>query len=252
MKTEYFTQQNTDYSYLDNDMNTEYEYNEEPVVYSHLSAREAAEKIMGQLGTRSGDYRIGFDQNGEVISIHNAFGKPYFVFIEQHCYLSDIVDDVDEDKVGSGDEEEIAACIEQIEYLLDRVEGLHFETDNEKIDCEDNDMETITLQRGNDRDMEFVGELVAEESSSSNNASGAYSGAAGRWSELRIYRTKSGRLICEQVGRTQWQGEHDRHSARVCDTDEEIVDFFGHGWLAKRLYDSAGIKNVEVYEITGR
>ncbi len=67
-------------------------------------------------------------------------------------------------------------------------------------------------------------------------------------SKLRLYRTQGGKYICEQVGRTQWQGEHDRHSGAVCETEAEVQEFFGHGWLAKELYDRAGIQAVEVIE----
>jgi len=91
-------------------------------------------------------------------------------------------------------------------------------------------------------------EVIAEASSSPNNAFREYSGTAGRWSELRLYRTRGGKYICEQIGRTQWQGEHDRHSGAVCETEVEVQEFFGHGWLAKELYDDAGIAAVEIIE----
>ncbi len=50
------------------------------------------------------------------------------------------------------------------------------------------------------------------------------------------------------VGRTQWQGEHDRHAAKVCDTVGQVVEFLGAGWLAKELYEEAGIDIAEVIE----
>lgn len=99
---------------------------------------------------------------------------------------------------------------------------------------EDTYMETFTVQRDNDRDLRFSGELVAE-------ASSHCQGDAGRWTELKLYRTKGGKFICQQIGRTQWDGERDRFSGTVCTTETEVVDFFGHGWLAKELYANAGI-----------
>jgi len=53
---------------------------------------------------------------------------------------------------------------------------------------------------------------------------------------LALYRTQGGKYICSQIGRTQWQREHDRHSGAVCETAECVCEFFGNGWLAKELY----------------
>lgn len=110
------------------------------------------------------------------------------------------------------------------------------------------DEKTIVVERAGDRDIRFVGELIGEVSSSANNASSNYSGSTGRWSELRLYRSRGGKLICEQIGKTQWIGEHDRCSGAVCDTEAEVIAFFGLGWLAKELYDEAGIDYAEAVE----
>lgn len=120
------------------------------------------------------------------------------------------------------------------------------QTEDIDIDEEGNDMQTYTVQRDNDLDIRFTGELIASATSTDNNVdTGAYSGSVGRWSELALYRTKGGKLICEQVGKTRWQGEHDRHSAAACDTEAEVIAFFGTGWLAKELYEKAGIEAVQ-------
>lgn len=103
-------------------------------------------------------------------------------------------------------------------------------------------METIIVQRDNDLNIRFVGELIAESASSSNDSSTYYSGSTGRWTELRLYRTRAGKFICASEGCTQWQGEHTRYSAAICETHAEVIAFFGAGWLAKSLYDEAGIK----------
>ena len=106
----------------------------------------------------------------------------------------------------------------------------------------------MTRDIDGDKDLSFTGELIAANSSSAETARGDFSGSVGRWAELRLYRTKGGKYVCEQVGRTQWQGEHDRHSGAVCETESEVQKFFGHGWLAKELYEEAGIEAVEVIE----
>ena len=113
---------------------------------------------------------------------------------------------------------------------------------------EDSDMETFTLEIDNAPSVRFTGELVASAASSDNQAMGSsYSGETGRWTELALYKTKGGKFVCHQVGRTCWQGERDRFSGKVCETLEEVKEFFGHRWLAKELYAEASIDDaVEV------
>lgn len=113
---------------------------------------------------------------------------------------------------------------------------------------EDSDMETFTLEINNEPDIRFTGELVAGATSSDNQAMGSsYSGSTGRWTELKLYKTKGGKYVCHQVGCTLWQGERDRFSGKVCETLDEVKEFFGHRWLAKELYGNAGIDDaVEV------
>lgn len=113
---------------------------------------------------------------------------------------------------------------------------------------EGSDMETFTLEIDNEPSVRFTGELVASAASSDNQAMGSsYSGQTGRWTELALYKTKGGKFVCHQVGRTRWQGERDRFSGKVCETLAEVKEFFGHRWLAKELYAEAGIDDaVEV------
>ena len=112
------------------------------------------------------------------------------------------------------------------------------------FDEESTNMETITIKNDNAPAIRFTGELVAKVSSSANNASSNYSGHTGRYTILRLYKTKGGKFIAESIGVTQWQGEHDRHKAQVCENEADVIAFFGHGWLAKDLYEEAGIEDV--------
>lgn len=110
------------------------------------------------------------------------------------------------------------------------------------VDEEDSSMKTYTLDVDNAPSIRFTGALIGSAESSPNNASGSsYSGATGRWTELKLYKTKGGLYVCHQIGRTQWNGERDRYSAKVCKDIEEVKAFFGHRWLAKELYEDAGI-----------
>lgn len=110
---------------------------------------------------------------------------------------------------------------------------------------EDSDMKTFILEIDNAPNIRFTGELVASAASSDNQAMGSsYSGQTGRWTELALYKTKGGKFVCHQIGRTRWQGEGDRFSGKVCETLAEVKEFFGHRWLAKELYAEAGIDDI--------
>lgn len=109
-------------------------------------------------------------------------------------------------------------------------------------------MKEHTITRDGERDIIFTGELIASVSSSPEQSRSDYSGSTGRWTELSLYRTKGGKYVCESIGRTQWQGEHDRHSGAVCDTPEAVCEFFGNGWLAKELYAATEIDCAEHVE----
>jgi len=101
--------------------------------------------------------------------------------------------------------------------------------------------ETFTLEIDNAPSIRFTGELIARVSSCDNQASSNYSGQTGRWTELALYETRGGKFVCHQIGRTRWQGESDRFSGKVCETPDEITEFFSYRWLAKELYAKAGI-----------
>lgn len=103
-------------------------------------------------------------------------------------------------------------------------------------------MEKITVERDNDRNLVFTGELIAKVSSSDDRAMGSsYSGETGRWQILKLYKSKSGKFIAQRISRTRWQGERDTYTAKVCSNHDEIVEFFGSGWLAKELFEEADV-----------
>ena len=108
--------------------------------------------------------------------------------------------------------------------------------------------EAFVVRRDGAANLQFRGELVAEASSSPDRARSGFSGNTGRWTELALYRTVGGNYVCSQIGRTQWQGEHDRRDAVVCADAVSVVEYFGHGWLAKELYAAAGIEDAETID----
>lgn len=157
--------------------------------------------------------------------------------------ILEALDEDDEDRrVALDILEGVARDIDWEEYAR---EVLPQAPEPEAVDTEtdDDDMEVITLERDDARDIRFTGKLVAQ--TSSREHSGPRSN---RWTVLRLYKTKGGKWVAHQIGRTQWQGEQDRYSVVMADTDEELVERLGSGWLAKDLYWLAGIDAAEDIE----
>lgn len=111
----------------------------------------------------------------------------------------------------------------------------------EEIDLEvDLDMETIVVERDDDCSIEFKGEVVARTASSCNQGAHDYSGRCGQWKELTLYKTAGGGFVCEQIYKSMWRGDSDFCRGAVCDDEDDVIGYFGGGWLAKRLYEKAG------------
>lgn len=89
----------------------------------------------------------------------------------------------------------------------------------------------IKVQEGSD--LEFEGHLVGSISSRIRDRD--------RWTELRLYKTKGGSFIAEEVGCSVVEQEINLTEAEVCKSEADVIAFFGDGWLAKRFYDEVGI-----------
>jgi len=91
-------------------------------------------------------------------------------------------------------------------------------------------------------DVRFCGSLLAYAADSCETSSGSnYSGDPARWTELRLYKTNNGKLICHRTNCTQWANEKDQYSGKVCENTDEVVGFFGYSRIAKELYAEANI-----------
>lgn len=101
-------------------------------------------------------------------------------------------------------------------------------------------MDTITLDRDNGPDVRFTGEQVAYVSSRRTSGPGDI-----RWTELALYRTASGKWVCQEKGLSRMEGESIRYTVYVADTDQELIDQVGTGSLAKYLYAEANIECIE-------
>jgi len=94
----------------------------------------------------------------------------------------------------------------------------------------------------------FEGEMVGEALGTPDRVDPEYRDSKDRWSELRLYSTLDGRYVCEQVRSSHWKGGNERHRAAVCETEREVMEFFGKSRLAKELYLDANIYCVEQFE----
>ncbi|WP_439438037.1 hypothetical protein [Salinivibrio costicola] len=170
-----------------------------------------------------------------LVEVSNDIPEVWIIEKQKFNVVDDEGDTLDKHDIG-----EIIADNTDIEEMDLSILGDDEQTD---IDVdEDSDMETFTLDIDNAPNIRFTGEQIGSASSSDNQAMGSsYSGQTGRWTELYLYKTKGGKYICHQIGCTRWIGEHARYSGQVCETLDEVKAFFGHRWLAKELYDDAGI-----------
>lgn len=75
-------------------------------------------------------------------------------------------------------------------------------------------MTAFTVERTGDVPLAFEGDLLADRSSRVSGNT--------RWTEVRIYRTESGKFVTEMVGRSIRKGEVDRRTVVVHDDTDTI------------------------------
>lgn len=95
-----------------------------------------------------------------------------------------------------------------------------------------------TLIRDNDRDLAFTGYMVASTSDFDH-----YNDVITHY--FTLYRTASGKFVCEAEKITKLGGDKNTNKVKVCNTLNEVIDYFGFSELAKSLYRKAGIKLIE-------
>ena len=99
-------------------------------------------------------------------------------------------------------------------------------------------MDTTIIRRTGQAPLRIRGELLASNESSSNNASGDYSGNVGRSEEVSVYRTQSGKYVVAIHYATCWQGEHDTDEAAVFPGLLQAVAYLSDrvpGWMLQEL-----------------
>lgn len=107
-------------------------------------------------------------------------------------------------------------------------------------------MEKVRLARSGQRALEFVGELLAEFATSPNQASPRWSGAVGRWEEVRVYQTQGGKYVVWVADYTQWQGERDHYEAHIFDSLEEVMEYLEEEepWAAEPIAEELELSEV--------
>jgi hypothetical protein len=103
------------------------------------------------------------------------------------------------------------------------------------------DAKEFIVERDNNTDLIFTGKILAYETSKENYQHG-------RWFDLTLYQAVNGKYICQKEEISTWNGERNRYIAEVCETIECVKEFFGYGWVSKRLYEKAAIKFTETVE----
>lgn len=102
----------------------------------------------------------------------------------------------------------------------------------------------IELEQGTSKPLKFMGCYLASSSTP------AY---FGDWSRLSLYKNNDGKYVCHQVDtvvqRAMYMhgmdGDKVSYRTKVCDTDSEVVQFFGQIGAARDIYSRAGIKQEE-------
>jgi len=83
-------------------------------------------------------------------------------------------------------------------------------------------------------DLSFTGVLLAEVSS------GEWDNRK-RWTRLRLFRTRGGSYVCNEIGESSNAKEKAFNKAIVAESVTDMVRFFGKGRLAMELYDRAKV-----------
>lgn len=60
-----------------------------------------------------------------------------------------------------------------------------------------------------------------------------------------VLETKGGKKLAVKTGLSMVPGERSRQSVKVAESDADVVEFFGHGRLAKELYETINLDTTQ-------
>lgn len=75
-------------------------------------------------------------------------------------------------------------------------------------------MQTYKIQRNNDVDLEFTGDLLSHVSSEEFGST--------RWTTISIWRTENNRYVVQTIGHSKVPGEIQRITTKIADTPEQV------------------------------
>lgn len=108
--------------------------------------------------------------------------------------------------------------------------------------------QTFTVRRDGGPDLRFEGELIAEAQTSPDSAHPDYSGGAGRWHRVSLYRTAGGKHVVSRAYYTQWTGESNSYEAETLDGVGDVIVWMMEEPLGREVLRQAGIEWVETVE----
>lgn len=106
-------------------------------------------------------------------------------------------------------------------------------------------MKYFSLRRDNGRDIAFNGEALSVVDSRDYGQLGRGKNAK-RWTEMALYRTEGKSFVVAISGRSDMPGEVDRVKAHVFESEQDMFEGVGFSYLAKAMFDEAGISSEEV------
>jgi hypothetical protein len=127
-----------------------------------------------------------------------------------------------------GEVEPLKLSRDQIEAILPAVK-----TDKVEMGCQE--LKEFEVERDNEPNIVFRGELVASASSLTSDSI--------RWTVLNLWRTVGGKFICQKIGHSRYQGEVSRYKGAICSDHQAVIAFFGYSEIAKELFAKAGIES---------
>jgi len=87
------------------------------------------------------------------------------------------------------------------------------------------------VERDNELDIAFNGKEIARVTSKKNESR--------RWTDIILYKTNQGAYVCQTLGVSIIDGERTKYDAEICETELDVINYLGTGWLAKELYKAA-------------
>ncbi|MDZ4390416.1 MAG: hypothetical protein U0974_11885 [Gemmatimonadales bacterium] len=103
-------------------------------------------------------------------------------------------------------------------------------------------MKAFVLEMSDGPKICFDGKILAKVVSSGDpKEESRFSGLVGRRTELALYKTQEGTFICHRTSLQGTRSQRSKFEGGAYRDLKQVMDFFGHGWLARELYAKASI-----------